>query len=564
MLRIGLDGRQAADACDDALLRGEAMTATKTKTRRRRHGGERSRTYFSGLLGLDRADDYEVRAVDLDGKEFEVSVKPSRGESFSLVIASSQKMRRAYLRSPHLALSFKGGGQLAIPGQFEKIIQQSVPSRFKRLTFQLLEQVMENDPDTWSDPALEAPERKPAGRSPRADARPAKDAHPATPVEDARRNFSNFLAREDILCQKVISLWLFNPTTLIQIGDRECFGPPNLGLSMVMVINAPWDNHLRNRRRPADAPARYAEPDPDNLLGYFTDLREQDVVVGSDAKERAVFDHVFRRNPGVVIFFHACVSVVTGSNALSVYESYKKKHHLPVLYFRGGDNQNLKDFFREILVDRRLQGKKSGKADPSAVNLVGYTGMVSADLLANLKGLGVTVNGLLLPTIDLGATDRFEQASLNVMLPNTDFQNFYEQLVLDTRVPCTISPDAPYGWEGTKRWLSLVAEKTGKTARLKETLGAAAAGRQERWDALTRRAARWASSSGTRRRSSSSIPPILTACRSSRCCRRWASAWRSSSTRRARDPRPRPGPCWRPGSRRTDGSPTRVSIRSRR
>ncbi|MCX5796972.1 MAG: hypothetical protein NTY77_15880 [Elusimicrobia bacterium] len=451
---------------------------TDTNTTLRRHGGERSRTYFAGLLGLDRADDYQVRAVDLGGKEFEVAVKPRDGQDLRLAIASRQQMRQAYLSSLHLALSFKAG-ESPIPSQFEKILQQSVPSRFGKLTFQVLEQVMDNDPDTWSDPSPKAP--KPV-------LRPAKKPAQAKLQPVAGPDFSNFLAREDILCQKIISLWGFNPVTLIQLGDRECFGLPHLGLSMVMVINAPWDNHLRDRRRPADAPARYTEPTPDNLKFYFSDLREQDVIAGSDAKERAVCDYAFRQKPGVVIFFHACVSVVTGSNLQRVYEHYKKKHNMPVLYFRGGDNQNLKDFFRELLVDLRLKTKRSGAAGSRPVNLVGYTGMMTADLLASLKALGIEVNGLLLPTIDVGAITRFEQGGLSVMLPNTDFQSYYEQLVQDSRVPLAIAPDAPYGWEGTKRWLALLAEKTGKTARLKASLAAVMAGRQERWRELAKRA----------------------------------------------------------------------------
>lgn len=436
-----------------------------------RYGGDRSLTYFSGLLGFTEQAGFHVRAVRQEAAQFFVSVGSADGEfSAELYIEPVKQGAPSFLRGRHVALSYRGS---SIPDALEQTLRKHALANSEDLTIEALQNVLGNDPDTSSV------ERSSGGITTR--------EHYLDARADA---FADFLARQDILCQKVVSMWLFNPCTLILHGDSECFGPPNLGLNMVMVINAPWDNRVRDIGRPRRAAARHSEADPEGLLVHVTDMRENDVISGAVAKERAIFDKVFAKNPGLVVFFHACVGVVGGSDIEGVYKHYKAKHHLPVLYFRGGENQQLKDFYREVFVDDRLEAPRLEQRSPHSVNLLGYTGhQLTDELEAILKRARVHINGVLLPSVNLPGVLLFENALVNVVLPNIDLENFYEQLLQDTSVPTTIRPQPPYGMGGTERWLRTVVQAVGcETSRLDRQIEAIRSERGSNWEASVSRA----------------------------------------------------------------------------
>lgn len=437
-----------------------------------RLGGARTRAFFAELLGLDAQSVYEVEAVSARDERFIVQLRAAERPQVALYVEAFEEGRRFMVRGRFVTASVQGQDA---PTEVVNALRAKAFSRRPDVTMKDLEDVLAGDPETSMGSAALA-----VGSTPKPK-RVLEDDFP----DRAPDAWADYLARVDILCQKVISMWLFNPCTLLLHGDRECFGPPNLGISMVMTINAPWDNHVRDIGRPRAAVPRYSEPNPDGLLAHVTDMRERDVIIGAREKELAIFQHVFDKDPGLVVFFHACVAVVSGTDAYSIYKEHKAKHHLPVLYFRGGENQDLLNFYREILVDRRLSAAKTAaRSAPRTVNLVGLTGQLTAEVQRAIEALGITVNGVVLPMMDLGAVERFEQASLNVVMPNVDFQNFYDQLLLDSRVPQTIYLEAPHGLEGTRRWLAAIATACGREDRLDAVWQELVGARLARWREL--------------------------------------------------------------------------------
>lgn len=448
-----------------------------------RFGGYRTVAFFSGLLGLNEQDRYTVGSVTESKGHYEVAVLEAGAPVTTLVVSPAGPDQPSFVGTPRLSVVYRGE---TIARGLAELLQSRAFALHEDASIETLRVVSDGDPDAIVE----------GGEVEEVEEIDDRDFHhklqlrlagPQSFVADADA-FADFLARYEILCQKVISMWLFNPCTLILHGDSECFGPPNLGLNMVMTINAPWDNRVRDIGRPRDAVKRVAEPRPEDLLLYVTDVRERDVIAGSFSKERQIFEDVFGQNPGLVVFFHACVGVVSGSDIEQVYQEHKKKHNMPVLYFRGGENRALLDFYEEVLVGVRKGTPHPADAPKNLVNLVGYSGHATLDLLEGLEKAGVTVNGILLPQVTVPPVVDFEKAALNVFLPNVDFENFYDQLLQDTGVDQTISPDAPYGVEGTTRWYRAIAEQAGTADRVDAMVDEMMGPHRAKWDALVERA----------------------------------------------------------------------------
>ncbi|MDH5491531.1 MAG: hypothetical protein OEY14_06215, partial [Myxococcales bacterium] len=386
----------------------------------------------------------------------------------------------AFRQTDTLMVSYQGKG---LPREVAEALSAAPLQSPEPLRFDALERVIREDAQSV---AIEPPAGSPRDLSP--EARIERRLRGPTGALADPDSYADFIARHDVLCQKVISMWLFNPCSLILHGDSECFGPPNFGIDMVMTINAPWDNRVRDRGQPLSAALRHASPRPEELPIHVTDVRERDIIAGSRDKERAIFDHVFEQAPGMVVFFHGCVGVVAGSDVEEVYQEHKAKHRLPVLYFRGGDNNHLHDFYREVLVDIRKRTPHPADAPPNRVNLVGYSSLLTEPLLEALRALGVEVNGVLLPGVQLPAVQAFERAGLNVFLPNADFVSYYDQVELDSLVPRQLIPSPPFGFEGTDRFLFEIAEAAGLLEGLEQKLDALRAPHQERWRELQERA----------------------------------------------------------------------------
>ena len=254
--------------------------------RRIRHGGFRTVSYFAALLGLDGASEWTVSAVRFDGARFEVPVHHGGEEAAILYVGAVKPDEPAFLRSEHLRLVHRGR---ELPGPLLGLLERGAFRKHPDADLPAVEAILAGDPDVITSRAHAGSGNGGATLRERIDQR-LRGPDGLLSEEDA---YADFLARYDVLCQKVISMWLFNPCDLILHADSECFGPPRFGIDMVMTITPPWDNRLRDRGHPRGATSRVAEPRVDDLLLHVTDVRDHDVITGSRNKERAIFEHVF-------------------------------------------------------------------------------------------------------------------------------------------------------------------------------------------------------------------------------------------------------------------------------
>ncbi|MBM4386569.1 MAG: hypothetical protein FJ088_02455, partial [Deltaproteobacteria bacterium] len=419
-----------------------------------RTGGKRTIRHFTGLLGLNERDEYRVESVKRVKDRFEVVVKGAGGEDVTLVIESFAGDKPSFVATGNLALSYKGS---SIPSDFAAALKKDAFSGLRDASIDTLSDVLENDPDTISEKGAEV--QKISVKK----ALPVSKEIRVIPEKD---EYADFFGREELICRKALALWLFNPCTAILHFDSECIPPPNFGNYMISTTNTPWDNKIRDRGRPRQAAKRYSEPDPDGFIAFTTDLREKDVILGSLQKEKDIFEYVFsRREAQPKIFFQGCVSVVSGTDTQSLFKKYKDKGTSLALYFRGGENVFVKNIFREITVDLRLQGKTDSGKKPNLVNIIGLSDRLTPDLLEQLGALGVEINTVLIPQVSADAA-KIENAALNVFAPNMFYQDIYDQIRIDTSVK-EIEIDAPYGFEGTRRWFEEIAARTGLEGNLK-------------------------------------------------------------------------------------------------
>jgi hypothetical protein len=222
-----------------------------------------------------------------------------------------------------------------------------------------------------------------------------------------------------------------------------------------------------------------------------TDLGEREVVMGGLDKLTTVLDHVMERGVDNMLFLSCtCVPFVTGEDVESVVKRYRARTKRPFFYLTTTPQSSL-GVFREVLVKQRQAAEAAleGRADPRAVNLIGFTRDASLDELAGLLGdLGLRVNAVFIPQMNFSVIPQLPHAPLHVLYPNVLWQNLHDQLLFDSRIR-SIEPPAPFGLQGTRRWLEAVAEAAGVTVDAAAAVARCLAPHQERWDALRREAA---------------------------------------------------------------------------
>ena len=147
------------------------------------------------------------------------------------------------------------------------------------------------------------------------------------------------------------------------------------------------------------------------------------------------------------------------------------------------------DVLKDVLVRRRLEAEASmPPPDPQTVNLIGFPKSWGTVELCEILGqAGVRVNEILIPSLDPEKVVRLPQAALNVIWPNALWQHLYDQLHAESRTPA-ITPPAPFGLDGTLRWLQTVGEAVGRGPAMRQAAHERADALVERFDALRSKA----------------------------------------------------------------------------
>jgi hypothetical protein len=244
----------------------------------------------------------------------------------------------------------------------------------------------------------------------------------------------------------------------VQHCDNECLMVnPHSNLSRPSIVSYPWDDRHRQSSTAGLTPLSNREVDPEGMI--TTDLDEDDVILGNPRKLQAVLDYALARpNPDnkAVFFSNTCVPAVVGEDVESVVRRAEARSGRKV-FFLTVTPRSMTTVFKDLLVDRRLAAERRiERPGPATINLIGFPQSPAVDELEHLlSAFGVQVNACFLPTLRPEVIDDLPRAALNVLFPNRTWQHLYDQLTFGSRTP-HIAPNAPYGVDGTRRWLAAV------------------------------------------------------------------------------------------------------------
>lgn len=415
---------------------------------KRVRGGEITTRGFAHLLGLDDAPPpHRVKLVVWLEDHFEVFIGEERAAMLLILVSPRNPSGPAFIEGEHIQVSYKGE---SLSEALESLIKADAPGRVAEATLDDLLQMLEEDPE--SDFLEELKQGS-----------PVTNLLTSWAGEDS---YAEFFAVGEVVRSQLDSIDLGGSFVFIHHCDNECIQaiPHNLA-PMVSAVDYPWEQ--RSRQLGQDFQDTSLGLSQDDMV--CTELTEQDVIVGNPDKVPDVLEHVLSDpNPDrkMVFFSNTCVPTVTGEDVESVVRRYESKSPVPLVYLTVTPH-SMQNVFKELFVDRRLDREAAaGEPDPGAVNLIGFADEpATRDVIDLLRQCGVRVNSQLIPSLNEDLIDRLPLASLNVFLPNRIWDNHYDQLQTRTRIPF-ISPKAPFGWEGTRRWLEEVLEAMGADADL--------------------------------------------------------------------------------------------------
>lgn len=434
---------------------------------RRLRGGDASCKDFEHLLGLeDMPEDLRVRLVVWYDDHIQVLLGPApREPRLVFTLSERQPDGRAWVTTPRVAVSYKGHG--SIPEDIDRRVRQRAPERIGDLDLAALLGRIEADPECRALPVV----RKYLGQQ-------VTNLLNTWAGADA---YAEFFAVGEIQRGQLDSVDLSGSFRFVQHCDSECLQVAPHGVApLISSVDYPWDNRTRSFDLPTDASR--VEPGVDGMV--TTELTEHDVIMGNPKRVRDVLDHVLATGKGqdkITFFSNTCVPMVTGEDVESVVRQYARRSESPLVYLTVTP-VSMFNVFKDLLETRRLAVEaEAPPPDPAAVNLVGFADdSASEDLRVLLDAAGIRINTHLIPNFSAERIRALPGAPVSVFYPNQVWENHYQHLTGETRIRC-ITPEAPYGWEGTHRWLLAVAEALGRAGQAEAAWQAVSARHADAW-----------------------------------------------------------------------------------
>jgi hypothetical protein len=452
-------------------------------------GGPKSRGRLAALLGLDReesAGPCRVVAAAWVQDHLELEVAGPDGGKVVFYLDRNRDDKPRLVASRNLVLYYRGG-QLW-PG-LEARVRRTGLERLAGKTVEDLAELVAGDDQV--DPARD--------RAPQVDGgdQQAFDRQSLLSTWASGDLWYQFFATAEIGRARLDSLDIFDRCTFIQHCDRDCLQvSPRTSVAMVERVFYPWHDRVRRVGRAPSRAAAGAVALPGVSAAEqrhsmcTTDLGEHDVVMGGLDKLTRVLDHVIARGVDNMLFLSCtCVPFMTGEDVESLVKRYRARTDKPFFYLTTTP-QSSAGVFREVLVRRRQAAEEQvTDVDPRSVNLIGYgRGPALDELKGLLAAAGVRVNAVFIPEMNFGAIADLPRAPLHVMYPNAAWQAIYDQLLFASRVR-SVAPPAPFGIEGTRRWLREVAAAVGVTPDVDAAVAQRLEPLRAAWDAARARAA---------------------------------------------------------------------------
>lgn len=448
--------------------------------------GPSGRERLGRLLGLGALArrGFRVTAAAWVAEHVELELERPDGGVEVLVIERAEHGRPGLVRCDKVTLGYLGH---ALDPLVEAALRKVVPRTLGRAALEDLARLISSDPEAGQAGAP-LPQR-PAADQQRFEQGALLMSWGAPSVR------TQFFATAEIARAQLDSLDTFNDSVFVQHSDFECvFLTPQTGVPMVPLVLYPWDDRLRqiDWRRPG----RRRPPETTTARLVTTDLDEGDVILGrGPAKLNAALDHIERGGgAGAEMVFCAstCVPVVAGED-LGAPISRRAGRLAQPLFHLTTTPHSMQSLLRPLLVDRRRAVERAAAepAPPRSINLIGFAqDPALEELMELLSTLELEVVTAVIPALAPSLIDQLPRASLDVLAPNELWQAHYDQLRLDSPRPA-ISPPGPWGWAGTRRWLTAVAVATGVGAEVvDEALAGPLKRLERRWEGLRARAGR--------------------------------------------------------------------------
>lgn len=247
-------------------------------------------------------------------------------------------------------------------------------------------------------------------------------------------------------------------------------------------FNHPWPDHCSN-----------VLPLPFELrrLGsrqIVSDIKDGEIILGSARKMESAMSGL-AADPGsteLAVFLTSCPAVVIGDDNAAVIERFRRRSGIPTLSPDRDADQHT-DLLGELFA---LAGKtpRPARAPGRRVNLVGFPRDRALGELSSLLGeLGITVNSVVLPEFDRESIARYPDADLQVVTPHRAYEGLHAAIMGKLDVP-SLTLEAPYGMEGTRRWLGELAKFFDRQSLFDEVWGARWEAARPGWETLRRRA----------------------------------------------------------------------------
>jgi len=276
------------------------------------------------------------------------------------------------------------------------------------------------------------------------------------------------------------------PVLQVWHQDLECsYAGPDWSAPEPSFFNFPW---ARPAAPPDDERERREEirmPPP-----VMTDLRDQDVIRGGEAKLRAGLERGLAAAGKIeaVVVQSTCVPTVIGDDVPKALNAVRELTGAPLIY-NNATSQTQVDVGRLILERVRAEPEYGRRERvPRSVNLIGFPdGPALRELESVLKTAGVVVNAAVMPSLSLDQARALPQAEAQVFLPHAAYEPVYAGVFRTLDIPSRAF-DAPYGLEGTRRWLSSVAGLFGLEAAAERAFEDLIAPHRARWEELKRAA----------------------------------------------------------------------------
>ena len=310
-----------------------------------------------------------------------------------------------------------------------------------------------------------------------------------------RRFFCDFETRRSV------RMSLEGSTPLINVWhqDLECsYSTPNAeDASLPSFYKFPWPRTEMDQEAAPGPAARGKDKNKrdDGALGsIMTNLKDLDVIHGGGKKLDEAIGEAVKNAAGraeAIIVHSTCIPTVIGDDAEAVVKRWQARTKIPIVYMNHAES-SCQELDVCLLLFKRMQKDPSfAKVPrrPRSVNLVGFpSGPGLKELVRLLEAIGLSVNACVMPALSLAVARRYLAAEVQVLFPNAAYAATYKEIFEPMPIR-TLRPDAPYGFDGTKKWLASLAGEFGLTSKVRAVHTKAAKAVSAAWEKGRREAA---------------------------------------------------------------------------